>query len=52
MPYFSLLPESPRWLISKNKHDRAFEMLEHVAKVNQRTLSKKTWNQFLIQVEN
>ncbi|XP_013193331.2 organic cation transporter protein [Amyelois transitella] len=32
--YICLLPESPRWLLVKNKTVRAIQLLEHVAKIN------------------
>ncbi|KAH9627987.1 hypothetical protein HF086_017962 [Spodoptera exigua] len=34
--YFYSLPETPRWLIAKNRTDQAIEILHHVAKVNKR----------------
>jgi OCT family organic cation transporter-like MFS transporter 4/5 len=47
---FSLLPESPRWLLSKNKNDKAFSVLNTVAKTNKRVLSQDSWEK-LIQEE-
>jgi Na+/melibiose symporter-like transporter len=43
----SILPESPRWLIAKNRKQEAFEVLKHVAKVNKRHLNEQTWAGFL-----
>lgn len=38
--FFSFLPESPRWLIANGRKDEAMKILEHVAKVNGKTLPK------------
>lgn len=35
------VPESPRWLISQNKHGEALKITEAMAKENKRELSKK-----------
>lgn len=50
LSYFFLLPESPRWLLSKNKNDKAFSVLNTVAKTNKRVLSQDSWEK-LIQEE-
>lgn len=35
------VPESPRWLISQNKHAEALKITEAIANENKRELSKK-----------
>lgn len=42
-----MLPESPRWLLSKNKKEEAFEILNKVAKTNKRELNQESWNNLL-----
>ncbi|UJR36301.1 hypothetical protein I4U23_029030 [Adineta vaga] len=34
--FYFLLPESPRWMISKGHYDKAEKVLRHIAKVNQK----------------
>ena len=45
--FLSILPESPRWLMSKNKPDEAYKILQKVAKANKRELKIETWNALL-----
>jgi OCT family organic cation transporter-like MFS transporter 4/5 len=47
LSYFFILPESPRWLLSKNRPDDAYKILEKVAKANKRTLNIESWNALL-----
>lgn len=42
--YFWMLPESPRWLLSKNRQTDALEIIKKVAKANKRQLNIETWN--------
>ncbi|KAJ0026799.1 hypothetical protein NQD34_017799 [Periophthalmus magnuspinnatus] len=41
LSYYWFIPESPRWLLSQNKKDKAVEITEAMAKENKMTLSKK-----------
>lgn len=43
----SILPESPRWLLSKDRKDEALAILKTVAKTNKRELSTEIWNSLL-----
>lgn len=40
--YYWLLPESIRWLLSKNKNEEARKVLENVARVNKKSISEKS----------
>ncbi|KAI1897508.1 hypothetical protein AGOR_G00084000 [Albula goreensis] len=40
LAYYWFIPESPRWLLSQNKSQRAVEITEAIAKENGKTLSK------------
>ncbi|XP_074472586.1 solute carrier family 22 member 2-like [Sebastes fasciatus] len=40
LSYYWFIPESPRWLLSQKKNDKAVEITEAIAKENKRTLSK------------
>jgi len=41
----SILPESPRWLISQAKFDQAENILIHIAKTNNRIFDSNAFNQ-------
>jgi hypothetical protein len=47
----SVLPESPRWLLSKNRQDEALEIIKNVAKTNKKELNLETWNS-LVEKQN
>lgn len=47
LSYFFILPESPRWLLSKNRQAEAFEILQGVARTNKRELKSETWEGLL-----
>ncbi|XP_069788086.1 solute carrier family 22 member 2-like [Narcine bancroftii] len=40
--YYWLLPESPRWLLSRKKREKAIKILQKVAKKNKRSFSMDT----------
>ena len=44
------MPESPRWLISKNQPEKAYKILESVARSNKTNLNKEIWESFLLEV--
>lgn len=44
--YYWIVPESVRWLLSKNKNKRAIKIIKRAAKVNGKTLSDATLAQF------
>ncbi|XP_072299571.1 solute carrier family 22 member 2-like [Eucyclogobius newberryi] len=41
LSYYWFIPESPRWLLSQNKKEKAVEITKAIAKENGMTLSKK-----------
>ncbi|KAK4883420.1 hypothetical protein RN001_006739 [Aquatica leii] len=43
--HFWLLPESVRWLLAKNKFDKARKVLEHLAKVNGKSIKEESFKQ-------
>ncbi|XP_023935701.2 solute carrier family 22 member 13-like [Bicyclus anynana] len=45
--YFWILSESLRWLLSKNKHTEAKEVLLTIARVNKKNISEKSLNALL-----
>lgn len=40
--YYWILPESVRWLLSRQKFDEAKKILDNVARVNKREISEKS----------
>ncbi|CAF0803311.1 unnamed protein product [Brachionus calyciflorus] len=52
LSYFFILPESPRWLLSKDRKEEAYEILKKVAKTNGRVLKDETWQGLLIHHEH
>ncbi len=44
----SFIPESPRWLIAKNRHEEAFAIIENIAKTNNKgKFNRSSWEGFL-----
>ena len=41
IPYYRILPESSRWLMTKQRTDDAYKILRHAAKVNKRPMPEK-----------
>ena len=41
------MPESARWLVSKNRHDEAFEIVKQIAKSNKRKVNQESWDLFV-----
>merc|ERR1712018_729132 len=39
LPFYFIIPESPRWLAQNNKEDEAVEVLIKMANFNKRTIS-------------
>lgn len=49
--YFSIVPESPRWLISKGRLEEASKIIQRIARGNGVTLSEKTSNLQNVELE-
>ena len=47
MFFFSILPESPRWLISVGQYDRAETILRQIAKTNEKTFDENLYERFV-----
>ena len=45
--YISFLPESPRWLLSKGKYKRAYEVMANIARVNGKEVPPDLMQQLL-----
>lgn len=52
LSYFWLLPESPRWLLSKNEQEKSLEILNTVAKTNRKVLKKESWDAVVKEEQN
>ena len=48
----SVIAESPRWLISKNKTSDAYDILQKIAKANKRDLDEDSWHLFIKENES
>ena len=40
-----IVPESPRWLLTKNKEKKGIKVVEKMARMNKVVISEKTWNE-------
>jgi len=45
--YISILPESPRWLIAKQRYDDAESLLYHIAEKNKKKFDRVVYQQFV-----
>ncbi|XP_053604364.1 organic cation transporter-like protein [Plodia interpunctella] len=50
--YICILPESPRWLLAKQKTTAAIQLLEHVAKINNKPVDEIALKVELYQLEH
>ena len=46
----SVIAESPRWLITKNNPEKAYKVLDKIAKANKTVLSKEKWQAYVEEV--
>lgn len=40
-----LIPESPRWLLSKNRKEEALDLLESIARANGTEVNQQLWKE-------
>jgi hypothetical protein len=45
--YLSILPESPRWLVAKQRYDDAESLLNHIAEKNKKHFDRTVYQQFV-----
>lgn len=45
--YVFVIAESPRWLITKNNPEKAYKVLDKIAKANKTVLSKEKWQAYV-----
>ena len=41
----AFIPESPRWLISKGRYKKAFDVYQKIAKTNGKIFNDMTWTE-------